>query len=598
MAAIEEGVLGRRDRGVAVHAVPVAPGSLVRGEGAVGDAVPVRRPRRAPRRRVMRIERFADLEAREPRGRRGIRAPREAPRPEPFHVALSGGSTPRRMHEILAAMGRDALPWDRVVLWWGDERTVPPDHARLELRDGEAHADGSARAHPLPPHGRRARSGSGRGRLREAARRRVRQAAGARPDLPRPRTRRPHAVAVPRHAGGRREPALRRRESGRFARREGQDGADHVHAARRRRRAPRAHARRGPRQDRTSCRARSPRRRPRFRRRSSEARTSRGSSTRSPPRRYRNDPRRRYRRHEDRARAVRSRWPRRAREAVPLRGVPVARGDPRRVRAGHDRGRVLRRRGPRGRGRRAHHEPAVGDRRARARSEARRRRSKLLNDLQATALGTLALPPEGFAVLQAEAQPRPARHDRGDRAGHRALARRCSSTTATATSPCPPKAATPTGRPAPTRSSSCGASCASATARTSRSSACCRATASPTSTTSAAAARRELPRYKGDRNAAIADGRAREVRSERGARARPVRRAARRGGRQLRAARHDDRRRRDRRRHPAEDPARAAERPARRAVRARRADSRPGCRRSASASHSNLAQRCSAPRTT
>jgi 6-phosphogluconolactonase len=46
-----------------------------------------------------------------------------------FHVALSGGSTPKRLFQLLAARGRDALPWDRVDLWWGDERAVPPDHA-------------------------------------------------------------------------------------------------------------------------------------------------------------------------------------------------------------------------------------------------------------------------------------------------------------------------------------------------------------------------------------------------------------------------------------------------------------------------------------
>ena len=44
------------------------------------------------------------------------------------HVALSGGSTPKAIFGVLAAMGRDALPWDQVELWWGDERTVPPDH--------------------------------------------------------------------------------------------------------------------------------------------------------------------------------------------------------------------------------------------------------------------------------------------------------------------------------------------------------------------------------------------------------------------------------------------------------------------------------------
>jgi 6-phosphogluconolactonase len=44
-------------------------------------------------------------------------------------IALSGGSTPRRLFQRLVDAGPDALPWDRVELWWGDERTVPPEHA-------------------------------------------------------------------------------------------------------------------------------------------------------------------------------------------------------------------------------------------------------------------------------------------------------------------------------------------------------------------------------------------------------------------------------------------------------------------------------------
>lgn len=44
------------------------------------------------------------------------------------HVALAGGSTPKRMFAELAARGRDALPWSRIELWFGDERTVGPDH--------------------------------------------------------------------------------------------------------------------------------------------------------------------------------------------------------------------------------------------------------------------------------------------------------------------------------------------------------------------------------------------------------------------------------------------------------------------------------------
>jgi 6-phosphogluconolactonase len=44
------------------------------------------------------------------------------------HVALSGGSTPKRMFQVLAERGAKFLPWERVELWWGDERCVPPDH--------------------------------------------------------------------------------------------------------------------------------------------------------------------------------------------------------------------------------------------------------------------------------------------------------------------------------------------------------------------------------------------------------------------------------------------------------------------------------------
>jgi 6-phosphogluconolactonase len=45
-----------------------------------------------------------------------------------FDVALSGGSTPKRMFELLAARGRAAAPWNAIHLWWGDERCVAPDH--------------------------------------------------------------------------------------------------------------------------------------------------------------------------------------------------------------------------------------------------------------------------------------------------------------------------------------------------------------------------------------------------------------------------------------------------------------------------------------
>lgn len=50
------------------------------------------------------------------------------------HIALSGGSTPKRLFQILAKQGRSALPWDHITLWWGDERSVGPDHPDSNFR--------------------------------------------------------------------------------------------------------------------------------------------------------------------------------------------------------------------------------------------------------------------------------------------------------------------------------------------------------------------------------------------------------------------------------------------------------------------------------
>src|SRR5205807_6749411 len=39
-----------------------------------------------------------------------------------FAICLSGGSTPRRLYQLLSESPyRDALPWDRVHWFWGDE---------------------------------------------------------------------------------------------------------------------------------------------------------------------------------------------------------------------------------------------------------------------------------------------------------------------------------------------------------------------------------------------------------------------------------------------------------------------------------------------
>lgn len=43
-----------------------------------------------------------------------------------FTIALSGGSTPRGLFNLLATNARTVLPWDRMFFFWGDERHVPP----------------------------------------------------------------------------------------------------------------------------------------------------------------------------------------------------------------------------------------------------------------------------------------------------------------------------------------------------------------------------------------------------------------------------------------------------------------------------------------
>lgn len=45
-----------------------------------------------------------------------------------FYVAISGGHTPRRFFELLGEVPKaKSLPWDRIHLFWVDERCVPSD---------------------------------------------------------------------------------------------------------------------------------------------------------------------------------------------------------------------------------------------------------------------------------------------------------------------------------------------------------------------------------------------------------------------------------------------------------------------------------------
>jgi 6-phosphogluconolactonase len=76
-----------------------------------------------------------------------------------FAVALSGGSTPRRLYELLASRPyRDGFPWRRTHWFWGDERFVPHDSPESNYR--MVHEAMLARApvpaaniHPVPTEG-------------------------------------------------------------------------------------------------------------------------------------------------------------------------------------------------------------------------------------------------------------------------------------------------------------------------------------------------------------------------------------------------------------------------------------------------------------
>jgi 6-phosphogluconolactonase len=50
-----------------------------------------------------------------------------------FRIALSGGNTPRPVYSEVARIGRD-LPWERVLITFGDERCVPPDDGQSNFR--------------------------------------------------------------------------------------------------------------------------------------------------------------------------------------------------------------------------------------------------------------------------------------------------------------------------------------------------------------------------------------------------------------------------------------------------------------------------------
>lgn len=48
---------------------------------------------------------------------------------EKYNIAISGGSTPKVIFKVLADKYSNHIDWEKVHLFWGDERCVPPDNS-------------------------------------------------------------------------------------------------------------------------------------------------------------------------------------------------------------------------------------------------------------------------------------------------------------------------------------------------------------------------------------------------------------------------------------------------------------------------------------
>ncbi|WP_422860241.1 6-phosphogluconolactonase [Flagellimonas sp. S174] len=50
------------------------------------------------------------------------------------HIALSGGSTPKIVFDVLASKYGDKIDWSSIHFYWGDERCVPPDDSESNYK--------------------------------------------------------------------------------------------------------------------------------------------------------------------------------------------------------------------------------------------------------------------------------------------------------------------------------------------------------------------------------------------------------------------------------------------------------------------------------
>ena len=148
IAAIEEGVPAPVLTSRPVRALRVPRPRRLRGQGALGDAQAVRRPRGEER---LRLEVLAGVEAAAARGAALIAEAARAAVAERgrFALALSGGRTPWLMCERL---GDEDVPWDATEIFQVDERIAPDGDPDRNLTHLERSLPAAAleRLRPMP----------------------------------------------------------------------------------------------------------------------------------------------------------------------------------------------------------------------------------------------------------------------------------------------------------------------------------------------------------------------------------------------------------------------------------------------------------------
>lgn len=56
---------------------------------------------------------------------------------ETVSVALSGGNTPPALFERIVALDPGTVDWNKLLVFWGDERCVPPEHTDSNFRSAQ-----------------------------------------------------------------------------------------------------------------------------------------------------------------------------------------------------------------------------------------------------------------------------------------------------------------------------------------------------------------------------------------------------------------------------------------------------------------------------